>query len=299
MDNKVKDRLAHIVMTIILFSIIAFVISLIKGIPADISAVIYMALILVAGVLIVNLLTDIVGIKTGRKNRQIGNTLSFSIKLFGYIAVIAIALASFKIGLTSILLGGGFIGIVVGLAAQTSLSNFFSGIVLLFSRPFSIGDRVTINTWQYGMVAPSYPPKFFSEDFLIPGYTGIVEEMALTFTTLRLDNNVPIKLPNSVVLQASITLHTEKHQLVRVRYEVPGTIPVKVFMEKAKKRISGLSFVKGPVETFISETSFPNKTYIMSLTALCECQDPHAPKSAILIELIDLEKIMSGAKKKR
>ena len=103
MDNKVRDRLAHIVMTIILFSIIAFVISLIKGIPADISAVIYMVLILVAGVLIVNLLTDIVGIKTGRKNRQIGNTLSFSIKLFGYIAVIAIALASFKIGLTSCL----------------------------------------------------------------------------------------------------------------------------------------------------------------------------------------------------
>lgn len=46
--------------------------------------------------------------------------------------------------LTGLLAGAGFLGIVVGLAAQSTLANFFAGIQLLADRPFKTGDLLQI-----------------------------------------------------------------------------------------------------------------------------------------------------------
>ncbi|AEH61206.1 MscS Mechanosensitive ion channel [Methanosalsum zhilinae DSM 4017] len=48
--------------------------------------------------------------------------------------------------------GAGFAGIVVGLAAQNTLSNIIAGIALATFRPFRVGDLVTIRD-EYGRVA--------------------------------------------------------------------------------------------------------------------------------------------------
>ncbi len=297
MDSKVKSKIYFILLILVLFSVIAYIITLISGIPSNINSIIYIVLILIAGVLIVNIVSDIVEAKANNKNKQVTNTIVFITRLAGYIIVIAIALSSFKIGLTSILLGGGFVGVVVGLAAQASLSNFFSGIVLLFSRPFNIGDRITLSTWQYGLIAPSYPPKFFSDDFLVPGYTGIVEKMTLTFTTIRLDNNIPIKIPNSIVLQASIFLNNEEYRNVKVRYEIPSSIDPDKFMEMAKSELKKLSFVKGLPSVFISETSFANKSNIFSVNAVCKSQSEDIPRSEIIKRLIQIRNSLENKKR--
>ena len=65
------------------------------------------------------------------------------------------------------LLGAGFIGIVLGLAAQTVIGNFFAGLMLFASRPFYIGDRVALIIWQYG----KFPPKL-SHGWMEPSNTG-------------------------------------------------------------------------------------------------------------------------------
>jgi small-conductance mechanosensitive channel len=297
MDTKVKNKIYFIISVLVLFSVIAYIITLIPGIPSNINDVIYMVLILIAGVLIVNLVSDIIEAKANSKNKQVSNTIVFVTRLAGYIIVIAIALSSFKIGLTSVILGGGFVGVVVGLAAQASLSNFFSGIVLLFSKPFNIGDRITLSTWQYGLIAPSYPPKFFSQDFLVPGYTGIVEKMTLTFTTIRLDNNIPIKIPNSIVLQASIFLNNEEYRNVKVRYEVPSSIDPNKFIETAKSELKKLSFIKEIPSVFISETSFANKSNIFSVNAVCKSQSDDLPRNDIIMTLIKIKNSLDKRKK--
>ncbi len=286
MNVKVKNKIYLIISILVVFSVIAYIVTLIPGIPSNLNDIIYIVLILIAGVLIVNLVSDIIEAKANNKNKQVSNTVVFVTKLVGYLIVIAIALSSFKIGLTSVILGGGFMGVVVGLAAQASLSNFFSGIVLLFSRPFNIGDRITLSTWQYGLIAPSYPPKFFSDDFLVPGYTGIVEKMTLTFTTIRLDNNIPIKIPNSIVLQASIFLNNEEYRNVKVRYEVPSSIDPSRFINLVESELKKLDFIKGLPAVFISETSFANKSIVFSINATCKAKAEDLPKSEIIKVLI-------------
>lgn len=286
MDSRIRRKISLIFFVLIVFSAFSYFISVVSLIPAEYKEITYIVIILITGVLVVNLLSDIVESKSNRTNRQVSNTIVFVTRLVGYIIVVAIALSSFKIGLTSVILGGGFAGVVIGLAAQTALSNFFSGVVLLFSRPFNIGDRITLSTWQYGLIAPSYPPKFFSDDFLVPGYTGIVEKMSLTFTTIRLDNNIPIRIPNSIVLQASIFINNEHSRSIKVRYEVPSGVKPVDFISMAESELRKLDFIKGKPDIFISETSFTNRSNVFSVNALCESDSVDFPRSEIIKKLI-------------
>lgn len=54
----------------------------------------------------------------------------------------------FTQNLGSLLIGAGFLGIVVGMAARQTLGAAISGIVLMFSRPFEVGDWVEIGDYE-------------------------------------------------------------------------------------------------------------------------------------------------------
>jgi len=59
------------------------------------------------------------------------------------ITAIMVILGMLGYDLTALLAGAGFLGIVVGLAAQSTLANFFAGMQLLADRPFKVGDLLS------------------------------------------------------------------------------------------------------------------------------------------------------------
>jgi MscS family membrane protein len=63
------------------------------------------------------------------------------IPLLGLIAIFNL----FGYDVTALLAGVGFLGIVVGFAAQSTLANFFAGIQLLADRPFKVGDLLMLD----------------------------------------------------------------------------------------------------------------------------------------------------------
>ncbi len=109
--------------------------------------------------------------------------LRLLITLVGYVVVI-ITVIGLLIPLGNLALPVSITGVVVGIAAQQSLGNFFAGIVLLFSRPFLVGDRVSIYSGALGQ------------------NTGEVTAITLTFTMLDTEDG-PVSLPNSGVLAAA------------------------------------------------------------------------------------------------
>jgi small-conductance mechanosensitive channel len=69
--------------------------------------------------------------------------------IFGVFAMFS----SFGFDIALFLTGMGFLGIVIGFAARSTLSNFFAGIFLMLDRPFKPGDLIIIGTGEVCRVA--------------------------------------------------------------------------------------------------------------------------------------------------
>ena len=97
-----------------------------------------------------------------------------------YLIGICVALThipEFKAFGQSLLAGAGIITVIGGLASQQILSNIFSGFVVVFFRPFKLGDKITLNS----------------------SWTGVVEDITLRETILRDFENNRIVVPNSLI----------------------------------------------------------------------------------------------------
>jgi len=137
----------------------------------------------------------------------------------------------------SALVGIGFFGIVVGLAAQSVLGNLFSGLMLLAARPFNINDRISLITWQYGKFPPSLP-----HGWLEPAYTGVVKGITLTYTRILTYSNAVLKVPNSIVTQSLIMNLTSGRQgIIATQFEVP----IQIEPERLRKNLNSELAKKG------------------------------------------------------
>ncbi len=114
---------------------------------------------------------------------------------------------------TALLAGVSIASVVIGLAAQSTLSNFIAGVSLLLYRPFRVGDRIQVN-------APTGVE------------TGVVEAVTLGYTVLRTLDRRRVVVPNALIAnQVTVNLtHTSK----RVLITVPFTVALKDF-EQARE----------------------------------------------------------------
>ena len=115
----------------------------------------------------------------------------------GIYAVVGLTIVTlFTDNLGSLLIGAGFLGIVVGMAARQTLGSVLAGFVLMFSRPFEIGDWVEIG-----------------------GHEGIVSQITIVNTRIQTFDGEHVMLPNDEVASQPILNRTRKGRL-RVEVEV-------------------------------------------------------------------------------
>ncbi len=117
-------------------------------------------------------------IGAGATVRLVVNGVGIVLLIFGLFGVLGVSLQH-------LLIGAGLTGIIVGIAAQQSLANVFAAIVLLFARPFVVGEQVRIRSGVLGVL-----------DVTVLG-------AGLTYVTVRTDDGV-LKIPNSVMLASGI-----------------------------------------------------------------------------------------------
>ena len=106
--------------------------------------------------------------------------------IVGYVTVAFGLLELLRVDLRALLVGGAVTGIVIGIAAQQTLGNFFAGLVLLFARPYVPGQRVKVRTGAMG--GP---------------FEGVIIAAGLLYTVIETDEG-PISMPNSGLLGAAI-----------------------------------------------------------------------------------------------
>ena len=103
------------------------------------------------------------------------------------IFVLIAALANLGIQTTTLVAVVGAAGLAVGLALQGSLANFAAGFLLIFFRPFKVGDYI-----EGG------------------GSAGTVEELQMLFTRLTTPDNRAITIPNSKIMADTIVNYSTK-----------------------------------------------------------------------------------------
>ena len=120
---------------------------------------------------------------------RIDNTLSGFLSNIAYALMIGLvviaALNQLGINTTSLAAVVGAAGLAIGLALQSSLSNFASGIMLILFRPFGVGDFVEVG-----------------------GATGVVQEVHIFHTVMKTIDNKRVIIPNGEITGDVITNFT-------------------------------------------------------------------------------------------
>jgi small-conductance mechanosensitive channel len=229
--------------TIAIITVILVLISLIAAnelgiFKISIEKEIYETVGIVLGIVIVKFVSDRVKKTLARWDLNAAASISFIIQIFGY-TLLFLVFISYNGGLSIALTTGGFAGIVLGLAAQASLSNVFAGLMIIFSRPFKPGDKITFATWQFGKIMPIYSPKFYSVDELVNGFSGVVKDISLMYTVIVTEDNLELKVPNSAMIQSAIIMERESTDLVRYRMnKIRLEFPNKKDPEKIKQKLA-------------------------------------------------------------
>lgn len=99
-----------------------------------------------------------------------------------------------------ILASGAVLGLVIGFAAQRTVGNFIAGILIAFSQPLRLGDEVEVE-----------------------GGRGVVEEIGLTYTWVRLPDGDRLVIPNEKLVSETLRNSTIRspQKLAEVTVHVP------------------------------------------------------------------------------
>ncbi|CDK40154.1 Small-conductance mechanosensitive channel [Halorubrum sp. DM2] len=100
------------------------------------------------------------------------------------------------VNLGGLLVGAGFLGIVLGMAARQTLGSLIAGFVLMFARPFEIGDWVEIGSEE-----------------------GFVTDITIMNTHMRNFDGEYVVVPNDLVANQAITNRSREGRL-RIHMEV-------------------------------------------------------------------------------
>jgi small-conductance mechanosensitive channel len=110
----------------------------------------------------------------------------YAILIAGAFATLAITLGLLEVPVAQLVVAGGLTSVFVGIAAQQALGNVFAGLVLLFARPFVVGEAVRLRAGALGGTLD-----------------GRVTEIGITYVRLDTGGSV-MAIPNSQVLNAVI-----------------------------------------------------------------------------------------------
>jgi small conductance mechanosensitive channel len=146
-------------------------------------------------------------------------TVGFVIRLVTIAVTVLLALGVAGVNTGSLIAGGAFTAVVLGLAAQQTLGNLFAGMVLITARPFRVGERIRLQAGSLGGVLE-----------------GVVSSLGLLYTTLARGQD-RIMIPNTGVL-AAVVVPVREPSPVDVRVRLSSGVRVAQVQEILDEQIS-------------------------------------------------------------
>lgn len=153
-----------------------------------------------------------------RQAGQIASVISWA--LYGITAIIAVGITGIYEVLIPALAGVGIISLAIAFAAKDAIANVISGIILILSNPFGLGDKVRIGK-----------------------YYGRIEKISLRQTVIRQFDGSIVFIPNNALAKTEVINYSKlgKHKIklkFGISYESFGKFGFERIEKKVKEVIS-------------------------------------------------------------
>lgn len=141
-------------------------------------------------------------------SRQRMMLVSRTIVYTGYIGIVFIVIREMNYDLTALFGAAGVVGIVIGVASQTSIGNIISGLFLVSEKSFELGDVVRIGD-----------------------KTGAVYSIDLLSIKIKTFDNLLIRIPNQTVISTEL-INVTRFPIRRLDFQV--SVAYKEDLKKVK-----------------------------------------------------------------
>ncbi|RKX75223.1 MAG: mechanosensitive ion channel family protein [Spirochaetes bacterium] len=151
--------------------------------PERLKIAFQIGVVIFVGLITVKIISTVVWrITRKRLSPQTSMILRKGIFYFGVAIISVNVLHQLGISLAALLGAAGIIGIAIGFASQTSMSNLISGLFLISEKPFSIGDIIRVGDT-----------------------VGIVMSIDLLSIKIRKFDNQFVRIPNQTLINTELT----------------------------------------------------------------------------------------------
>ncbi len=157
-----------------------FVVQFQNKLPTIIFAVIFFIVGIIISKLCIKLMSR--GLSKSKLDPTYHSFLKSLVKVVLYTIIIVIVLSKLDVPTSSIVAVIGAAGLAVGLSLQNSLSNLAGGFIILFSKPFKVGDYIEAEN-----------------------ISGTVHAISILYTRLITIDNKVIYIPNGKISSAVLT----------------------------------------------------------------------------------------------
>ncbi len=157
------------------------------------------AIILAVGLLLIKILLKLLSkaLKKSKIDVTMHKFIHTSCKIILLILLVIIILSTIGVEMTSIVALFSVLGLAVSLAVKDSLANAAGGIILLFSKPFELGDYV-----------------------MVDGVEGSVAHINVLHTKINTVDNKAIYIPNGLISDGQIINYSREDKR-RLDLDVP------------------------------------------------------------------------------
>ena len=131
-------------------------------------------------------------------DREITPIVKNVLAFFVILAAFFVLLAVWRVDVTPLLASAGILGIILGIAAQDSLGNFFGGLSLYFDKTYKLGDMIQLES----------------------GERGTVIDISIRSTTILTRDNIAITVPNAEMNSKQVINESAPVRRRRIRLDV-------------------------------------------------------------------------------
>lgn len=166
------------------------------------------------------------------------------VRIIGWLTILLIIVAGiFQPPAATILALSASIGVAVGFAAQDILKNIFGGIMILFDRPFQVGDKIEVGSFY-----------------------GEVTEIGLRSTRIVTPDDSMVSIPNSSIMNGSVSNANSGEAFCQVVAEI--YLPIHVDTIRAREiatqaaQVSRMVYLKKPITVLFFNEIKERRSYL-------------------------------------